>query len=135
MGVGVGVVFGDLVNNWVYYDSSGSLVSSDGQHFSSCKTEQDGASCSRAEHNSTVAKVNRFVEPNWFGGGSVPTFFVRIAPVVGLRVKPLRDVEARLQFGLSLTEGFFFGLSGNYRLPYGSRATAEKSMKPAAAVE
>lgn len=119
LGVGVGVILGDLVNNWVYADGQGPLVNSTGQHFSGCRTVADGSGCNPTDHsNADTAKVNRYVEPNWFNGGPTPTLFARIAPTFGLRFKPMRDMEARLQFGVSLTEGFFVGFSANYRLPY-----------------
>ena len=122
LGVGVAYVFGDLVVNWVYANQGGPLVTNDGkQRFSGCRSELDGVGCNRLEHmGAEVAKVGGHVEPSWFSGGPTPAFFARIAlPILGLRIKPIRDVEARVQFGYSLTEGFFFGVSGNYRLPVG----------------
>ena len=122
LGVGVGFLFGDLVDSWVHLDDQGPLHASDGKRFSGCVTEQDGAGCARANHSSSdTAKIKRYVEPSWLSGGPVPAFFARVAPLVGLRFKPIRDVEARLELGFSLTEGFFFNLSANYRLPYRTR--------------
>jgi hypothetical protein len=114
----------------VHPDSQGALVGSDGSRFSACVSEADGPGCSRADHmNADTAKVNRYVENNWYSGGPVPTLFPRIAPLIGLRVKPIRDVEARFQFGFSLTEGFFFALSGNYKIP--DPARSEPAAAPA----
>src|SRR5262249_4850279 len=60
-GFGLGIIFGDLVNNWVYKDPNGPLVSSDGRHFSPCQQENQppGAiGCTRQGHqNADVAKV------------------------------------------------------------------------------
>jgi hypothetical protein len=117
LGVGLAILLGDLTNNWVYSDPNGALQSA-GARFSACRSEADGFGCSRIDHgNSDVAKVGGYIEPSWFSGGVRPSFYLRVAPLIGLRFKPLRDVEARFQLGFSLTEGFFFGLSGNYRLP------------------
>ena len=63
-------------------------------------------------------------------GGPVPAFYLRIAPTVGLRFKPTRDIEARLQFGYSLTEGFYFGLSANYRMPYSGKVGGAPAAAP-----
>jgi hypothetical protein len=118
-GVGIGIVFGSLTNNWVYDDPNGKLVSSTGRHFSVCQT-QSGGSCNVGAHkNATIAKVvsnGGYDEPNWFNGGSIPVLFPHIAiPQLGIRWKPVKQFESRLSIGFSLT-GFFFGISGNYGL-------------------
>jgi hypothetical protein len=131
-GVGIGVVFGSLQNNWVYDNPNGPLVSSGGRHFSECQTMTSGNSCNLAAHmNPNVAKVGGYTEPNWFNGGSIPVLFPHIAfPQLGLRYKPVKQFEARLGLGFSLT-GFWFGISGNYGLektaPSGAGATPEKT--------
>jgi hypothetical protein len=116
-GVGVGVIFGSLSNNWVYDDANGPLVSSTGRHFSQCQTQGSGASCAIGAHqNATIAKVGNYTEPNWFNGGSVPVLFPHIAlPQLGIRWKPVKAFEMRLTTGFSLT-GFFFGIAGYYGL-------------------
>jgi hypothetical protein len=119
LGVGVAYVFGDLVVNWVYKDMNGRFLSSDGQRFSGCRTQADGPGCATADHTGAdTAKVGGYIEKNWISGGPIPSFFARISlPILGLRWKPVRDVEMRVQAGWSLTEGPCFGLSANYRLP------------------
>jgi hypothetical protein len=123
-GVGIGFVFGDLVNNWVYRSATGEYTSSDGQRFSPCKTVNDGAGCSPANHQNTTdpPKVwatnggNPYVEKMWFSGGSIPNIFPHIAfPQIGLRYKPVKQFVARFGLGFSLT-GFWFGISGDYGL-------------------
>jgi len=58
--------------------------------------------------------VGGYTEPSWFNGGSKPNFFPWIGiPQFGLRFKPIKAMEARLQIGFSLT-GFWFGLSADY---------------------
>jgi hypothetical protein len=116
-GVGVGVIFGDLQNNWVYQTPNGEFTASNGRHFTKCQVPDTFAGCNTVDHqNSTDRKVGNYVEKTWFGGGSVPNFFPWIAlPQLGFRFKPAKQFEARLGFGFSLT-GFWFGLSGDYGL-------------------
>ncbi len=112
-GIGLGVMFGDLANNWVYRDANGAL---DG--FSKCVTEDPSRpGCNKTEHqNAKEAKVGNYTEKSWFDGGSKPVFFPWISiPQVGLRIKPVKQFEGRLGLGFALT-GFWFGLSGAYGL-------------------
>ena len=117
-GFGLGVVFGDLVTNWVREDPNGHLHSETGKRFTACTTVgAPGTGCNKADHqNSDVDKVGGYVEPSWFGGGSRPSVFPWIAvPQIGLRFKPIKQFVGRLGLGFSLT-GFWFGLSGQYGL-------------------
>jgi len=116
-GVGIGAVFGNLQNDWVYQNPNGDLHSSDHGNYSMCQTTNDGPGCSPADHqNATINKVAHYVEPNWFNGGSVPVIFPYVSfPQLGLRWKPIKQMEARLGLGFSLT-GFWFGLSADYGL-------------------
>src|SRR5262249_13937052 len=114
-----GIIFGDLLNNWVYSDPNGRLVSSDGTHrFSACQNETQGAGCTKQGHlNADVAKVGGYIEPSWVSGGSVPNIFPRILlHPAGVRIKPIKQFQGRLGLGFSITEGFWFGLSGDYGL-------------------
>jgi hypothetical protein len=120
-GFGLGVVFGDLANNWVYKDDpNGPLVGSNGTHYSKCTAEGQGGSqsgCNKADHqNASTAKVGNYTEPGWLNGGSKPVIFPWISiPQIGLRFKPIKQFEGRLGLGFSLT-GFWFGLNGAYGL-------------------
>jgi hypothetical protein len=118
LGVGVGAVFGNLTNDWVFQDANGKYVASTGTHYSDCRgvtTNKNG--CDPTAHTDpTPHKVGGFVEQNWFSGGSVPTIFPWISiPQLGIRFKPIKQVESRLGVGFSLT-GFWFGLSADYGL-------------------
>jgi hypothetical protein len=115
--VGVGFVFGSLKNDWVFSNPAGNLTDSKGQKYTECQTTNDGMSCQpNAHNNAQITKVGGYTEPNWFGGGSIPVIFPHIAvPQLGLRYKPIKQVEARLGLGFSLT-GFWFGLSADYGL-------------------
>lgn len=105
LGAGIGVVFGSLKNNWV-----------DANH-NECQAEgAKGTGCNKADHqNADTAKVGGYDEPSWFNGGSKPVIFPWITPQTGLRFKPIKQMEARLGIGFSLT-GFWFGLSADYGL-------------------
>src|SRR5579872_1523563 len=116
-GVGIGVVFGSLKNDWVFLNTPGPLVDNQGRHYTECATTNDAMSCQPSAHqNAQVAKVGGYTEPNWLSGGSIPVVFPHIAvPQLSLRYKPVKQVEARLSAGFSIT-GFFFGLSVDYGL-------------------
>jgi hypothetical protein len=124
-GFGLGVIFGDLVTNWVYADANGPYTSSDNRHFSPCQYENQAAppqgnsnGCTKVGHsNSQVAKVGGYTEPSWANGGSKPNVFPRILlHLAGVRIKPIKQFEGRLGLGFSITEGFWFGASGNFGL-------------------
>jgi len=120
-GTGVGIIFGDLVNNWVSFapaGQKGDLQNAAGVGFNKCQTVgAPGTGCNAADHqNSQENKVGAYVEKSWFSGGSVPNVFLHLAiPQLGIRFKPVKQFESRLGFGFSLT-GFWFGLSADYGL-------------------
>lgn len=130
-GVGIGFVFGDLQNNWVYGDPNGPLKASNGLQLSKCQNVNSDPSsvmsCQPAQHqNASEAKVGNYVEKNWFNGGSVPVVFPHISiPQIGLRYKPIKQLEARLQVGFSIT-GFWWGLGVDYGLEKDERAEEGK---------
>lgn len=124
-GVGIGGVFGNLMNNWVYQDdANGQYQAQNGHRYSKC-TGTDAAShagtlalgCNTADHqNSSVAKINGYNEPSWFGGGSVPAIFPHIAlPQLAIRYKPIKQLQMRLETGMQLT-GWFFQFGVDYGL-------------------
>jgi hypothetical protein len=128
-GVGVGVVFGSLQNNWVFQSNTGNLTAN-GVNYSECTQFSTAVSCTIAGHTgATIRKVGGYVEPNWFNGGAVPVFFPHISfPQLSVRYKPIKQMEARLGVGFSLT-GFWFALSADY----GLESTDKKPVKPASA--
>lgn len=133
VGLGVGVLFGNIYNNWVTTQPSSnpnvpSIKASNNQTYYQCQTATDGPGCAAANHNGatvgnekvTLNKSNNdprgYVEPKWFDGGSVPNLFIHLAlPMLGLRIKPIKQLEMRIGGGFSLT-GFYFNISGNYGL-------------------
>lgn len=119
-GIGLGVIFGSLENDWVTLGNAGdpgAVKGSNGNYYVPCQAQSDGASCTTALHqNASTAKVGGYVEKNWLNGGAVPVVFPHIAiPQLGLRYKPIPELEARLSLGFSIT-GFWFGLSADYGL-------------------
>jgi hypothetical protein len=119
-GLGLGVIFGNLENDWVTIANAGdpgAVKGSNGQYYVPCQAQSDGPSCTTALHqNASTAKVGGYVEKNWLNGGAVPVVFPHIAiPQLGLRYKPIPELEARLSLGFSIT-GFWFGLSADYGL-------------------
>ncbi len=117
-GFGIGAIFGTLTNDWVYQTNNGPLTGSNGNHYTPCASQTDDAACTPGAHqNAQVAKVNGYHEPNWFNGGSLPVVFPQISiPELGIRYKPIKQVEGRLLIGFSLT-GPFAQLSIDYGLP------------------
>jgi hypothetical protein len=115
-GVGIGAVFGDLHNDWVYGDANGKLVTSNGIHVSQCPNATVPTCDSGSHMNSTDNKTGNYVEKNWFNGGGVPVVFPHIAiPQLGIRYKPIKQLVARAQIGFQIT-GFYFQLSVDYGL-------------------
>jgi hypothetical protein len=122
-GVGIGFVFGNLYNDWVYASPQQGmgLQAATGLWYSKCNVGNVGAAfygCNLNDHTGSpaTAKVGNYVEPNWFNGGSVPVIFPHIAfPQLGIRYKPIKQLETRFSLGFSLT-GLWFGLSADYGL-------------------
>lgn len=135
-GVGIGGVFGTLSNNWVYIDNSQAaktqnkgIESTNGNYYVKCGStmapiaDQSDVSdgCNPSNHTTpNPVKVFKnghyYIEPNWFNGGSVPVVFPIInVPEIGLRYKPIKQLEMRADMGFGLT-GFWFGASIDYGL-------------------
>ncbi len=124
IGVGVGALFGNIYNNWAtktpQAPGTTTVQSSSGATFYECTAASNaaGSGCNPGSHTSPdPAKVNGYSEKTWAGGGSVPNIFLHLAlPQLGLRIKPVKQMEMRIGGGFSLT-GFFFGISGDYGFP------------------
>jgi hypothetical protein len=144
-GLGLGAIFGNLYNDWVYQTTGstpGAIQGSNGNFYAACNSTSDGplltqngvtqgySSCSPQAHsNSTVSKVGNYVEKNWFNGGSVPVVFPYIGGNLGLRYKPIRQLQTRLSLGISLT-GLWFGISADYGIDSQSPDTHPASKPP-----
>ncbi|MDB4944883.1 MAG: hypothetical protein JWP97_4417 [Labilithrix sp.] len=117
-GFGLGVVFGGLTNNWVHPKDPSKPVSA--SNYVACGAEgAKNSGCNKADHqNADTAKVAGYEEKSWFDGGSKPVVFPWISiPQIGLRYKPVKELETRLGVGFAVT-GFWFGLSGAYGLEH-----------------
>ena len=119
-GLGIGFIFGSLTNDWAYDTTqnglpNGPLRGSNGDYYAPCPAGATYTGCNIGDHvNATTAKTGGYHEPNWFNGGSVPVIFPQISlPELGIRYKPIKELETRLQIGFSLT-GPFFSISGDY---------------------
>jgi hypothetical protein len=131
-GFSVGVVFGNLEDNWVtnqgitanstYTNSSGqsvpalsggSVVSGNTSYFVPCQT-QGPTGCNTGDHSgATIAKVGGYNEPHGFN--PVPTIIPNLSiPQIGLRIKPIKSFVARVSVGFNIPNGVWFGFSGNY---------------------
>ncbi len=117
-GFGLGVLFGSLEDNWVTNANAmtpGALRGDNGQYYVACANQTSGTGCAKTDHsNAQIAKVGHYSEPFWTGGGSVPNVFPHISiPQIGLRFKPIKQLEGRVGVGFSIT-GFWFGVSADY---------------------
>jgi len=135
LGVGLGVVFGSLSDNWVYTTTNGPYYDpTTNQHFTKCPNQTADPNCSTAAHqNASVAKVGNYTEPAGIGGPKPILFPMVNIPQLGLRFKPIKQFEGRLGLGFSLT-GFWFGLSGDYGLEQpkdSASSTPKKASHPA----
>jgi hypothetical protein len=125
IGVGLGVVFGALHDDWVYGGASGAAGATGpyydpatNQHFTQCQTvnSDPNGNCTTAAHsNASVAKVGNYSEQAGIVGPKPILFPMINFPDIGIRYKPVKTFEARLGLGFSLT-GFWFGISGDYGL-------------------
>jgi len=119
LGVGLGVVFGALHDDWVYggVGATGPYYDpTTNQHFQQCPNTTVDPNCTTAAHsNASVAKVGNYSEQAGIVGPKPILFPMINFPDIGLRYKPVKTFEARLGLGFSLT-GFWFGISGDYGL-------------------
>ena len=121
VGLGAGVVFGDLENTWVKYDPNGNLSDKNGKKLTRCGVGDNAPGCSAVDHsNSKEIKTGVYHEKFWLDGGSAPSFLPNLSiPQVGLRFHPIKEIEGRAAIGWS-PYGFYFQLSANYGLPIGA---------------
>ncbi len=112
-GVGLGAVIGDLYRSQVYpKQADADPAKADQWALCSKRFVPDALYC--ADDNDHYGK---YTEPSWASGGSKPFVFPWIAlPQVSFRYKPLRMMQARVDLGLALSSGFYFGGSIDYIL-------------------
>jgi hypothetical protein len=120
---GLGAVFGSLYRYQAYQPKGGATV--DPNAWKPCTGDQPMPTgptnipyCQRSDNDHFLDARNNgkgYQEPNWFNGGSTPVVFPWLALQVGLRYKPIKQLQLRLDAGFS-TSGFLFGLSAAYGL-------------------
>lgn len=112
-GVGIGGVVGDLYRAQAYPLTPGASPS-DPSQWRRCSSlgTPDGTYCANENDH-----FGAYGEPSWAGGGSKPLIFPWIAlPQASFRIKPLKFLQARVDLGLALSSGFYFGGSIDYIL-------------------
>ncbi|MFW6050804.1 MAG: hypothetical protein ACODAU_06500 [Myxococcota bacterium] len=107
--LGLGVVLGDLRRTEAYPTNDGSVA---GQKagWAPCigpgnPVSTDSGYCedNASGHYDVLAK-------RWTDGGSIPNVWFRLAlPHLALRIKPIRQLVMRVDFGFDLFSGFFLG--------------------------
>jgi hypothetical protein len=113
---GLGIIFGSLENNWVYTPGSATFNPANYQLCTTMSQNAGANGCQITNHSGATAPghINGYEEPSWVNGGSKPNIFPMINfPQIGLRYKPIKQLESRLGVGFSLT-GFWFSLSADY---------------------
>jgi len=116
-GAGLGIVWGPLyraqafrVNgDWDYCPSLAPTEQADVAHQGYCAV--DATLGSDPQHT----KYPPYEEPSWTGGGSKPILFPWLSVQAGLRFKPTRHFQARLDVGIGFGQ-VFFGLGADYGL-------------------
>ncbi len=111
LGVGLGILFGDLYRTQATLPAGGTRGNPD--DYVPCAAENvppTGGYCDDINDH-----YSGYSEPSWFNGGSKPALFPWLTGQVGLRYQPHDKFVARLDVGLG-TSGLFFGLGADYGL-------------------
>ena len=103
-GAGIGLVFGSIIRNELT-GAPGAPIST----WRNCLPGEMSENCS-GDH------PPNYSEPTWFDGGSKPVFYPWVSLQTGLRWKPHKKFVGRLELGLALFSGVFFGLAADYGL-------------------
>lgn len=115
-GLGIAGVAGNLYRDQAYPKNNGQPDATNPSKWVKCTGETDGFSdyCSNPKNDHYYKNGKDFSEPSWADGGSKPLIFPWISlPQLSLRVKPIKQLQARLDAGFSVS-GFFFGLAAGY---------------------
>lgn len=114
-GVGLGGVVGDLYRAQAYpKDQTATPPSTNAADWARCSASGVPSVPYCSNDNSHFGK---FAEPSWASGGSKPFVFPWIAlPQASFRYKPFKFLQARVDLGLALSSGFYFGGSIDYIL-------------------
>ena len=105
-GAALGIVWGDLNRVQAYQDANGEYQPCVGPNN---PVTPEGYCGNDNDH------YGDYTEPSWTGGGSKPILTLWLAGQVGLRYKPHKNFQARLDAGIALGH-VFFGLGADYGL-------------------
>lgn len=112
-GVGLGGVVGDLYRAQAYPRQPGAGPSNPAQWGRCTATGAPDADYCKDDNT----HFGKYAEASWASGGSKPFIFPWIAlPQASFRYKPLKFLQARVDVGLALSSGFYFGGSIDYIL-------------------
>lgn len=120
-GVGVGGVFGELRRVQAIPNDPNNLQPDDASQWRPCSGPNSPATVEPSSGipfcDDSNDHYGGYAEPSWANGGSKPFLFPYLAlPHLALRVKPIKQLQTRVDTGFSIT-GFYFGLAAGYALP------------------
>jgi hypothetical protein len=109
VGVGVGIVFGDMIRNQAFLVPGG--TQGEKGDYAPCLAPQipNGRYCDE------VNEHYAYSEKSWFGGGPKPSLLPWVNGQIGLRYRVHEKFVARLEAGVG-TSVFFFGIGADYAL-------------------
>lgn len=108
-GIGLGLVFGDMIRTQAYPNANGGYTRC-AAPFEPAGLQAAGQYCDNANNH-----YNGYVEPSWANGGSSPIIFPWLGGQVGLRYKAHKHFVGRLELGVTITS-LFFGIGADYGL-------------------
>ena len=118
-GVGFGGVFGELRENQIYPKDPARPDTENLSEWRRCggvdnpdvrDPGSDGRYCDDSNDH-----YGNYAEPSWAHGGSKPFLYPYLTfPQVSFRLKPIKQLQTRLDLGFSFSNGFFFGLGAGY---------------------
>lgn len=122
-GIGLGGVFGDLNRRQV--TPTGTSIDPDNPSTArDCRPDEKGTNVYCDDSNDHYGS---YTEPSWANGGSLPFVMPWISlPQVSLRIKPIKELQIRVDGGFSIT-GFFAGASVGYGIPVSSGSSSKPS--------
>ncbi len=115
LGIGLGYVFGDINRHEAYPNTDPSRApvyngfsrcsapGADNPAFCDSSSVPDGEEGGHYDVNAR----------NWANGGSTPLVWFRLAPQLGVRIKPIKQLMFRINGGFDILSGFFVGASIN----------------------
>lgn len=113
-GLGVGVVAGDLYREQAY-PTSGTPDPANASKWTKCSAPGDGvAGYCDSGNNHYPQNGKDYSEASWLDGGQKPIVIPWVSlPQISLRIKPIKQLQTRIDAGFSVT-GFFTGISAGY---------------------